>query len=101
MPYHHIHNTTPLTKELSWKLLCIHDFLGLEERNPPHELTNITNHVVDNFFGLLLAFKTIGGYMAIVRRTPNDWKQVLDRLNEEDPMKQGYSLSKVKLQGFA
>jgi len=67
-------------------LFNIHAFPDLKEQTPPHELAEIADRIVGKCSGLPLAVKTVGGYMATVRRLPNDWQRALDRLNEAVPM---------------
>lgn len=100
MPNGYIYKMKPLTKEWSSKLFCIHAFPDLEEQTPPSELAtpdlrkqipppelaSIADRIVEKCSGLPLAVKTVGGYMATVKRIPNDWQRVLDRLNEAVPM---------------
>lgn len=72
MPNPYIYTITLLTKELSWKFVCIHSFLDLEEKTPPNKLTNIGSSIVHKCSRLPLAVKIVGGYMAPIRRLPND-----------------------------
>jgi len=70
---------TPLSKQDSWSLFCVHAFRS--PSNVPCELEGLAWCMVDECQGLPLALKVIG--KAMFRETlPEQWKLLLKRLRK-------------------
>jgi len=70
---------TPLSKEDSWSLFCVHAFRS--PFNVPCELEALARCMAEECQGLPLALKVIGGAM-FGETLPEQWKLLLKRLRE-------------------
>lgn len=57
-----------LSEDDSWKLFCMYAFANCVDCNPPDELKTVAKEIVKKCCRLPLAVKTIGAYMANVKR---------------------------------
>ncbi|KAH8956158.1 hypothetical protein BDL97_07G024800 [Sphagnum fallax] len=69
---------TPLSKEESWSLFCVHAFRP--PSNVPCELEALAQSMAEECQGLPLALKVIGG--AMFRKASCEWESLLKKLRE-------------------
>ncbi|CAN0928539.1 Disease resistance protein RPM1 [Linum grandiflorum] len=87
----HVYNVKPLDKEKAWDLFCRRAFSSTRSKACPPELQTIADEFMEKCKGLPLAIASVGGLLALKRRTIGEWMTVLKNLQWElsnDPMLQ-------------